>query len=170
MSETNVEVVKLKPPEVEAVRPVKYDFSEYLVAGEDLSLQPGFFPGRTQPTGKCDGVVYLLGRKDPKTDAQILPNLEKRARCYLRPQSAEWLSQHPGFIGMCHPELMTILAQPENRLIERAIVEHCEETGQGIGWVFTTCLRALEATRPENIGHWRVVPSPEKGVWCVIWV
>lgn len=173
MSEEN-DVIKVVPPEevLKAKPAPKYDFSAFLKPGEDNSkTQPAFEPGRAQGTGLCDGVIYLTGRQSPKDQSWIHPDQFKEALRYIQPQSIEWLALNPGFVGRSKPDVDAILALPHNAPALKQLLDICEETGQGKSCMFKTCKRAVEATRPENIGHWHVVKAPEtEGIWCVIWV
>jgi len=169
-----VEVIKVVPePDEPKVAPAKrYDFSDFLIPGEDKrETQPAFEPGRAQGTGKCDGVIYLTGRQNPKDQSWVFPDQFMEALRYVKPQSIEWLAMNPGYVGRCKPDVDAILAQPHNAEAAAQILKVCEETRQGKSCMFKSTPRNVEAVRPENVGHWHVVKVPDvEGVWCVIWV
>jgi hypothetical protein len=167
---SDVKKIVLDPePVEESAEAVQYDFGKYLVPGEDKSTAPAFEPGRSQGTGKCDGVIYLVGRKNPQTSAMELPDRFKDALRYLRGQTLEWCALNVERVGRCKPDIWPILVQPHNRVALNEIESECQATSQGFSCMFKLTPRALEATRPENVKHWHVVKAAE-GVWGVIWV
>jgi len=161
------EVIKVSPPKpVEEIPAAQaYDFTEFLTPGIDRSKEPGYEPGRAQGTGLCDGVIYLLGRKD-HTGVPLLPDMFHVAMQYLKPQSPVWLAQNTDLVGRSKPDIGPILQNFPK--VAEEIQNICEETRQGASWMFLSCKRSIEASRPENVRHWHLVKAQE-GIWCVIW-
>lgn len=162
-----VEVVKVIPPAMQQVVSVakKYDFSEYLKPGEDRSETPGFTPGRAQPTGHCEGVIYI--KTDKTLPKEVYQSKFKPALRYLAPQTLEWLAENPGYVGRCTPEIMPLLKRFPERYAE--MLEECKRPGRELAWMFKYTREAAKCCLPQNINRWQIVKA-EEGIWCVIWV